>query len=642
MKRLFITSFLAIGKMFFANAQSVEELQAKYPGEMAVYTKYNESVYFKFKDNELVAESQEEKELVILDDKAVGLYNKHSEYHSGFREMKNIEAYTIVPDGSKKGKKIKVTEFKTQDSRSNSVFYDDAKETVFDFPQLQKGAICNVTNTNFFKDIHMLPVFYFASYVPVEQFKFTVEAPEKVDVRYILKNNENGFVTVNQYKKGSTNYWEFTAQQSKRQSILGGTPSAAYYEPHVILYVSSYTNKGEEQKVLSNVDDLYKWNYHFTKNINIEPSPILQQLVDSLTKGVATSKEKALKIYQWVQQHIKYVAFEDGLEGFIPRQAADVCSKRYGDCKDMSSLITTMLRLAHIDAYYTWIGTRRIPYKYSEVFLPLTDNHMISTAKIDGEWVFLDGTDPHCIFGFPSSGIQGKQALVGINENEYKVLDVPVVDVAKNLVVDSTFINITNNGIKGNSTVTYSGYFGSETYDHLQYKSDDDVKDFVKSKMGKASNKFILGDYSINKLNDVSKTINITANFEIPDYGKKVADEIYINLNLEKFFAGNKIDTAKIKVPFENDFKYTILQYTTLSIPTGYVVNYLPQNFSISNKVFDVSINYTKLNNNKLLVTQDIKFKTLMVQANDYPIWNTDIQKLSSYYKEQVVLNKKP
>ena len=47
---------------------------------------------------------------MILDEKAIGLYNKHKVYHSSFCEMKSIEAYTIIPDGSNRGKKIKVTD----------------------------------------------------------------------------------------------------------------------------------------------------------------------------------------------------------------------------------------------------------------------------------------------------------------------------------------------------------------------------------------------------------------------------------------------------------------------------------------------------------------------------------------------------
>ena len=620
-------------------SQSLEEFQAKYPGQLAIYTKHNETLDIKFKDDNLVAESEEEKEIMILDEKAIGLYNKHKVYHSHFSELKKLEAYTIVPDGSKKGKKIKVTEFKTQASRSNSVFYDDSKETGFDFPQTVKGAICNATCNTFYKDIHLLPRFYFSTYIPVEQFVYTVSAPENVDVKYMLKNNEKNIISVNQYKKGRTNYWEFTAQKCLPLDRMGGSPTSLYYEPHVIVYVASYTKKSDKLNVLSSLDDMYKWNYSFLENVNKEPSDILKKLADSLTSGIKSDREKALKIYQWVQNNIKYVAFEEGLEGFIPRQAVDVCNKRYGDCKDMSSLITTLLNIVGVKAYYTWIGTRHIPYKYTDVFLPISNNHMISTANIDGNWLFLDGTDPNCIFGFPSIGIQGKQALLSINNSEYKLLEVPVIDASKNVEIDSTSISFTNNGIKGNSSINYYGYYGSDMWNHLQYQTGDDEKEYVKGRLEKGSNKFTIGDYKIKKVSNETKQLNLSGNFEIADYGKKIGDEIYINLNLDKFYANTSIDTQRIKVPLQNEYGYTIKRNFILDIPVGYEVSYKPKDFKLNNNIFDFEVKYY-IAQNKLISTQEIVYKPLMIAPNEFYTWNTSIQKLNSYFKEQVVLKK--
>ena len=76
-----------------------------------------------------------------------------------------------------------------------------------------------------------------------------------------------------------------------------------------------------------------------------------------------TDEAKARRIYKWVQQNIKYVAFEDGMEGFIPRDASLVCSRRYGDCKDMASILTKMLQYSGVEACFVWIGTRSLPYE---------------------------------------------------------------------------------------------------------------------------------------------------------------------------------------------------------------------------------------------------------------------------------------
>ena len=85
----------------------------------------------------------------------------------------------------------------------------------------------------------------------------------------------------------------------------------------------------------------------------------------------------------------------------------------------------------------------------------------------------------------------------------------------------------------------------------------------------------------------VNKVANISSNFEIPDYAKSIADEIYINLNLEKLIDSALIDTAKRKIAIENDYLYTINQVHTLTIPEGYTTDYVPKNTVISNDVLN-------------------------------------------------------
>jgi transglutaminase-like putative cysteine protease len=550
-----------------------------------------------------------------------------------------VEAYTLVPDG-KDMKKLKITEFKTQSSVSRGVFYDDVKETSFDYPKMFKGSIAHVETEFYNKDIRFLSPFYFSSYLPVNKASYTVTFPEDMEIRYIIKNDDKKLVTVTESKKGKRKKLEFTASNINNNEYYGDGTSSQYYATHVILYVASYEGDEGKVPVFSSVDELYKWNAGFLKNVNTATDPVIKKIADSICAGKKTDREKARAVYLWVQDHIKYVAFEDGLEGFIPRQAADVCSKRYGDCKDMASLLTAMLNASGIKACFTWIGTRSIPYTYSEVPLPITDNHMISAARIDNEWIFFDATDPNCIFGMPTSAIQDKQALISISPEKYELVKVPVMPAEKSYIVDSTFLSISNNTLLGFASVDYKGYFGADVYNNLLYNKGDDERVYARRRMAKGSNKFIMKDYKINFPDPANREANIKSNFEIPDYAKSIGDEIYINLNLEKLFSSAPIDTAKRKVAVENDFLNTIRQVHVLKIPDGYSVGYLPQNVSVSNEVVDFSIEYKQLPG-QVIATQKYITKKLYMQPADFGNWNNALSKISPAYKEQVVLKKK-
>lgn len=624
----------------YLKAQSVEEVQQQFANEYAVFLNQNRSTKIYLKDNQPVAESAEQNEMLVLSDKANGIYNKYKVFHGSFDELKDLNAYTNVPDGSKY-RKIKVADIKTQNATSSGVFYDDMKESVFDFPSLVKGALAVEEHTEYHKDPHLLSPFYFTSYMPVIHSKFTVSFPSTMQLKYIIKNDAENRIQVKEEKHGKQTVYEFTASNLKSRNRYGDGPPRSHYEPHVIIHLASYRNdQGEEVSYLGSLNDLYAWNYAFLKTVNTEASPLLKHLADSLTAGISTEKEKTRQIYKWVQDNIKYVAFEEGLEGFTPRQAADVCTKRYGDCKGMASLLTAMLRLAGVKAYFTWIGTRDIPYDYNEVPLPITDNHMISTANISGEWIFLDGTDPNCIFGTPSKAIQGKQALVGLADKEYKLIKVPEISADKNFMIDSTFISINDNGIKGNSSVYFNGYFGTDFFNTMLYRDNKDMKEYIKGRVTKGSNKFILDDFSVNRFSNTEKIMNIKTKFEVPDYGKKIADEMYINMALDKYGSTSLIDTAKRKVAIDNDFKFHVKNYTILDVPQGYEVSYVPENYDYKNSLFAFNVKYSQTAG-KVIAEQEFKSDIMMLEPKDFAKWNETIKEMNSQRKKQLVLKKK-
>jgi Domain of Unknown Function with PDB structure (DUF3857)/Transglutaminase-like superfamily len=620
-------------------AQNAALVKAAYPNQEAVFTSYNVELKFMIKNGIVVAESNYQRELMVLSEKNAAAYSRSRVYHSGFNELKNIDAYTKVPDGDSY-KKVKIGEQLTNSSSSQSVFFDDSKETSFDFLGMVQNATQHLEYTTFHKDAHLLSPFYLPGGLPVMNGSYTVIVPNDINIKYVVKNNSKSIFKFTEEKRKKETIYKWVVNNYKAEDGYGNAPDDSYYDPHIITYVTSFKNNNVEQPYFGSIENLYNWNLSFTKDLNTTPDPALKKIVDSLIAGKKTETEKASAIYKWVQQHIKYIAFEAGLQGFTPRQAADVCNKRYGDCKDMSSIITQMLRMANIKAYYTWIGTRHLPYKYSETPLPIVDNHMISTAFIDNKWIFLDGTVPHAKYGMPPYHIQTKETMVAISDKEYKILVVPTSDATLSGMVDSTFVSFTKDGLKGIEKVDYFGYDGERNYTSLLYRDEISTKEYVKTRMGKASNKFILGNFKINETNPGNNNINITADFEIPGYGKKVGNEYYLNLNLEKLFENQTIDTAKRKVPIEIDFKYTYKQYHILQIPEGYTVTYKPNDFKFENELVSLKIIY-EIKNGKLIAFQEVINKSLYVEVDKFNLWNAAAKAVAPQYKEQIVLEKK-
>lgn len=303
----------------YTTAQTPAEVNSAFPGQEAVFSNYNQELKLMVKDGAVVAESKYLKELMILSEKNAAAYSRSKIYHSGYSELKDIDAYSKIPDGDKY-KKIKIGEQKTTSSRRNSVFYDDVKETTFDFPGMVQNAVQHLEYTQFHKDAHLLSPFYLPGSVPVMAAEYVVTVPNNISIKYVVKNDNKGIFKFTEEKKKKETVYRWTLSHYKGDDDFGNAPDDSYYVPHIIIYVASYEDGDGKHEYLNTLDDLYSWNVSFTKELNTTPDPALKKIVDSLVAGKTTETEKAKSIYKWVQRNIKYIAFEDGLEGFKPRQ----------------------------------------------------------------------------------------------------------------------------------------------------------------------------------------------------------------------------------------------------------------------------------------------------------------------------------
>jgi transglutaminase-like putative cysteine protease len=232
------------------------------------------------------------------------------------------------------------------------------------------------------------------------------------------------------------------------------SPNHAISYPHIICVTKSYTENGQRKVLFESVKDLYSWYHSVCSSIGNDPAS-LKEIVAKLTAGKKTDIEKIESIFYWVQDNIRYIAFEDGIMGFKPDAAQNVFSKKYGDCKGKANLLKEMLKLAGYDARLTWIGTSDLPYDYSLPSLAV-DNHMICTVILNGKRYFLDGTEDFIAFNDYAQRIQGKQVLIEDGYN-FIIDKVPDFPAKRNRVKTITKMNIEEGSIKGNTALEYNG-----------------------------------------------------------------------------------------------------------------------------------------------------------------------------------------
>jgi hypothetical protein len=633
--RLFYCLFA--GSLYFSSrAQSPDVIRQKYPGENSVVLNHSIAYKISLQGGQPVVQSDETHQIMYLSASAGAYLSKYGFTHSSFHELQQYTAYTRTASD----KKVKVDNFTTTDSKSNGIFYDDVRETSFDFPDVTPGAVGNLELSILHKDPHLLSPFYFTRGIPVVNAALKITFPKEMSLKYMVKGDHANKVVFSSEERHGEITYTFQVKDLEAEKSYDDAPDEDWYATMVIFYIEKYRDEtGQTINYLSSPDDLYRLDRGFLKNINKAISPELRQLVDSLCRNTHTDGEKARNIYRWVQQNIKYIAFEQGMEGFIPRDANLICNRRFGDCKDMSSILTFMLRTAGVQAYYTWIGTRDLPYTYTETPLPIVDNHMICTIRLGDKYIFLDGTDPTCVFGMPTEFIQDKQALVAIDDSSYKILTVPVMAKETNRLTDSTWLELTDQGLKGKIWVDLTGYYSMRLQGVLASMNEKDYDDYMKKRFFRGSNKFHLDSFRVINLNDKGH-IRLTASFTLQDYAKYIDNEWYLNLNLFKFYVHDEIDYPKRKMPIEYNFLDKRNYIITLKIPDGYKVSYLPAGKSYHNAVWGFDLGYDQTGD-KLILRQEFDNDHLMLQPDQFADWNKVLENLFPLYKESVTLSKK-
>ena len=510
-------SLLLVCVSFISHAQvyNVELLNKLYPSQPIVYTLKQEDIAISNDKNGLQISKHVKESFIILNESGKS-FNTRAIYTSSFVEAKNVKAINYVPNGNKYTKII-IDDIKIGDSNSDGTFYDGSKKITITYPTTRPGSIIELEYDEIYTEPRFFGSFYVTEYYPVIKATCVLKCQNTVVLNMKGFNTDSLKITKTEKSSKTESTYTWTIDSIPAFKSEENSPNFRALACYYLFNIKEYQKENKTIPLVGSVDNLYKWYSELVKNLNKSPSPQLQHITDSLVANCKSDIEKVKTIYYWVQDKIAYIAYEDGLGGYVPREADIICKRRFGDCKDMASILNSMGKAANLPIYLTWIGTRDIPYQFSEVPAPMAANHMIAAYITKDTCLFLDATGRHQDLGVHTAFIQGKEAIVGISESEYQVKIVPHIPHTKNYLVDSVSITIDNTTLLGNGLLKLDGYYKVSMQNHLIGKSYKEQFDYISSYCQKGNNKFKLDTFIILE-NRRDTPVEIKYNFKIPNY----------------------------------------------------------------------------------------------------------------------------
>jgi hypothetical protein len=516
---------------------------------------------------------------------------------------------------------------------SAGLFYDDSKFCTHQLRLKEVGEVWDVRSIKKLNDAKYLTTIFFQENFPLAQKKISFVIPADLEVE-IREFNFAGFsIKRSERTEGGNKIIEYIAKD------LSGIKNESYERgvqhnlPHVLVLTKSATVSGQKVNLLTSIKDLYSWYTSLLKQLKPKPE-VFQPMVAQITKGKATDEEKIKAIYYWVQDNIRYIAFEDGVAAFKPDEAQHVFEKRYGDCKGMANLTKEMLRAAGYDGRLTWIGTRRIAYDQTIPSIAIY-NHMICTVIFKGKKYFLDPTEKYMPFGENALRIQNRPVMIE-DGNEFILDKVTASDKSRDADIREITVAMNGGTLEGKYSITLRGEAKKNFLYAYHFTKTDKKKEFMEDFISNGNDQITTSDLQIPDLEERSGSMDLKSNAVFKSTVSSFNKEHYIDIDPFKTFKDWEIkDTRQGDIDFGEKVHKKLS--VTLAIPNGFSVSYIPENTTITTSAFSFSIQY-KVSVDKILYTKEISIPEGIIEKKSFESWNAAVNQLKKAYENQLIL----
>ncbi|HEU4555275.1 MAG TPA: DUF3857 domain-containing protein [Chitinophaga sp.] len=227
-----------------------------------------------------------------------------------------------------------------------------------------------------FEDKYFRTFYFVASEPIVNYYKCLITAPAR-NIQFRSFNNAP--LPDKRSWQGMTLYEWQPKHIAEPETVPYNTPS--WYDNYARVQASEYTSWAE----------VVNWALQVNATHNL--SPALQQKVAAWQKETGDNKALYMqKAIRFVQDDIRYMGIEMGEYSHRPSPPEKILSRRFGDCKDKSLLLCTLLQANAIDACMAYVDTYTRGKLADYLPSPVLFNHVIVNASLSGNNYWIDPT----------------------------------------------------------------------------------------------------------------------------------------------------------------------------------------------------------------------------------------------------------
>lgn len=326
-----------------------------------------------------------------------------------------------------------------------------------------------------------------------------------------------------------------------------------------------------------------------------DPSQEIAAKTQQLIAAAPDFYAKLVAITSYIQRNVRYFVVERGIGGWQAHPAPAIFRNGYGDCKDKTTLLISMLQVAGIQAFYVPVDDRRGVMDPNDP--SLFGNHMIAaielppdvndprlqavvTAQNGKRYLIFDPTDERTPVGNLPSEEQGSYALLAAGSDS-QVMHLPVLPPDANGTTETGKFTLAADGtLTGAVDSTHIGPEGAELRSFLKYTDATEQRNIWERHVARDLPGVVLDSFQFTQPEALAKPVEFNYKVTEQSYAHTAGPLLLVRARVVGTVT-QEFDDKPRYLPIELDATGQWRDSFDIALPAGYVVDELPDPVSL-------------------------------------------------------------
>ncbi len=411
-------------------------------------------------------------------------------------------------------------------------------------------------------------------------------------------------------------------------------PDFSNIAPSVKFTLNHFTLKGVKATA-TNWKEFGDWMYHsLLRNTNDLPQSTIDE-VKRLIKNDTSNILKARKIYQYVQDKVRYISIQIGIGGWKPMKASEVDKLSYGDCKALTNYTKSLLDAVGVPSYYTIIYAGDTEKNIDKTFSRIEGNHVILGIPNNQSITWLECTSQDTPFGFIGDFTDDRDALM-ITPDGGKIVHTKKYSLQENKQkINATVVISTNGDISSNVKIESYGLKYDDRYLLEKLKKTELYKHYKNQWSYIPS----ISIEQVNLFND-KKNIIFKENIQISasHYMTKIGKDFLLCPNLFSQYDDIPRRYENRLQNFHLPDEYIQTSQFEIILPENCRIDEIPKKTELKNEFGKYTMFIEKIAANKLIYHRELLLKKGDYSPSQYKDYRNFIKKINKLDKTKIIL----